>query len=122
MKSTLIKGLIMTIVALIATAVTTTGLPDTLIEWQYFGITVAGTVFVYLGKNLFITSNSSFLALNIGDLVNGLVVAIGTGLSSFVAAAITTNPVNWGEIVTLMVSVAVGYLAKNLGSDGTVKK
>ena len=51
---------------------------------------------------------------------DGLVVAVGTGLSSFVAAAITTNPVDWGEIVALMVSVAVGYLAKNLGSDGDI--
>ena len=112
----------MTIVALIATALTTTGLPATIVEWQYFGITVAGTVLVYMGKNLFITSTSSFLDLNVGDLVNGLIVAIGTGLSSFVAAAVTTIPVNWTEIITLMASVTVGYLVKNLGSDGTAVK
>lgn len=116
MKS-LIKGLIMTVVALLATAVTTTGLPETIIEWSYFGITVAGTVFIYLGKNLFIKSTSSFLSLNIGDFVNGLIVAIGTGLSSFVASAVTTVAVDWKEVLALMVTVAAGYLVKNLGSE-----
>ena len=112
-NNTFLKGLFMTIVALLATTYTTTGIPSSATGWEILSITVVGTALIYLAKNAVMPSLSLFGTINLRDLGSGLILAIGTGISNWAAAAITSTHVDWHSLLSLMGSVAAGYLAKN---------
>lgn len=113
-NSTFAKGLFMAIVAIFATTYTTTqGFPSSQTGWEVLGITILGTVLTYLAKNAAMPSYSLFGTINLHDLLSGLVLAIGSGISSWAAHAITATTVDWHSLLSLMGSVAMGYLAKN---------
>lgn len=112
-NSTAVKGLFMAIVAILATTYTTTGIPTSTTGWEVLGITVVGTTLIYLAKNAVMPSLSLFGTINLTDLLSGLVLAIGTGISNWAAAAITSTHVDWHQLASLCGSVAAGYLAKN---------
>lgn len=111
------KGIIMAIIALVATTITTTGLPATGIQWEILGITAAGTTLIYVAKNAVLPSISLFGTIDVQDVFSGLVMAVGSGISEWAAAQITTTPVNWHDLLTLMGSVAVAYLAKKFATQ-----
>jgi hypothetical protein len=113
MKSTFTKSLIMTLVALIATTVSTSGLPSTQTGWLIFGITVLGTVLTYVAKNAAFPSTSLFGNVDLKDVASGLILALGSALSSFAASTVTGTPVDWHSLTTLITTVVVGYFAKN---------
>lgn len=112
-NNTLLKGIFMTVVAILSTAFTTTGIPQTNTAWIVLGITVVGTVLIYLAKNAIFPSVSLFGTINLTDLFSGLILAVGSGLSSWAASAITSTKIDWHELLLLMGSVVTGYLAKN---------
>lgn len=53
---------------------------------------------------------SGIFRLNTNDLVKGLVVAILGG----VATALSSGPVDWGNILRVSLICGISYLAKNL--------
>jgi len=115
--TTTTKGVIMTIVALLATTLSTTGLPATVTGWEYLAITTVGTVLLYLGKNAVFPSISLLGTVDLRDVLSSIFVALSSGLSGFVASAVTSKPVNWHELLTLMGVTIVGYFAKNFATD-----
>jgi hypothetical protein len=117
--STLTKGLIMTVVTLIGTTIANSGFPTTATGWELLGITAVGTILTYLGKNAVFPSNSIFGTINLRDLLSGAIVAIGAGLSSWVATVATNTPVDWHQLLTFVVSVVIGYFGKNFLSGST---
>ena len=115
MKSS-VKVLIMTIVAIIASAISTKGIPTDLVSWEVLGITILGSILVYVGKNFFYPSTSPIGTIDGKDLISGLIIAIGTGLSDFIAHGITGTSVNFSQLATFVITVIIGYLSKNLAS------
>ena len=111
MNATL-KGLIMTVVTFFATVISTNGLPSNGTAWIVFAVTVAGTVLVYLAKNLIFPSISILGTINLSDLVSGLILALGTAVSNWAGSWITGTPIVWDSLWKIVVSVVIGYLAK----------
>jgi len=116
MNNTLVKGLIITLITILATTFTTTGLPATVIGWEILSITTAGTLLVYLAKNFLFPSVSLFGTIDLRDLLSGLIMAVGSALSSLAASDITGTKVDWIHLLSLSGSIAVGYLAKKFVS------
>ena len=119
MKNNVIKGLIMTVVAFLASY-----LSDNIeagINWTYVLVSMFGITLVYLSKNLVFNSNSNPGKLNRNDGWSGLIMAIGTGISSFAASIISTGAVDWKALFVAMLSVVVGYFGKTLMSNSSGK-
>lgn len=114
--STFLKGLIMTVVTILASMIASGGLPTTSLGWIALGITLVGTMLVYVAKNAVFPSVSVLGKVSLQDLLSGLIMAVASGLSSWAASALTSQPVDWNSLLTLMVSVVVGYLAKTFAS------
>lgn len=112
----LVNGFMMAIITLLATAITTTGLPKTTIEWEIMGITAGGTVLTYAAKNVIFPNYSLFGTLNLADIASGLFMALGAGLSSWAATAVTSVAINWHDLLTLCTSILITYLAKKVMS------
>jgi len=115
-KENFIKGLIMAVVAFIAST-----LSDQLstgpINWIYVGITSVGIVITYLAKNAFIQSKSPLGSADWRDLLSGLLMAIGTAISAYSAQLITIGHLDTKALVIAIVSAVCGYFAKTLGSN-----
>ena len=112
----LAKGLIMTIVAILSQTIAGSGLPTTATGWAVFGITIGGSLLVYLGQNLMFPSVSVLGTINIADIGKGLFIAIGSGLSNWAATWIAGTVVNWHQLLTYSVSIILGYFAKNFAT------
>lgn len=114
MNNNFVKGLIMTLVAFIASVISASGIPDTPIEWQILLISSIGTVLVYLAKNFVFPSISVFGKVDLRDALSGIILALGTGISNWVATILTDTPIDWSSLWTMVVSVVIGYFTKNL--------
>jgi hypothetical protein len=115
MNTTVLKGLIMAVIALVASTISTSGFPATAIGWEILGITVVGTILVYLGKNAIAPSTSAIGTINVGDLISGAVVAIGSALSSWAAAAITATTLDWKALLIAAGTAGGTYLLSKFG-------
>jgi hypothetical protein len=110
------KGLILAIVTLVLTSVTTTGWPAAVQGWEILGITVLGTSLTYIAKNAIFPSISILGTINLSDVASGAILAVGAGISNWAATAITSVPVHWNELLELVGSILVAYLAKKFAS------
>ena len=105
------KGLIMALVGFVATMLSDL---ETM-NFAYMVIATVGFTIVYIGKN-YLFPSVSVVGIDIRDMLSGLVLAIGMGLSSFAAQILTTG----FEWQTLWISVAgaiVGYFAKTIPNN-----
>jgi hypothetical protein len=116
MKSPLLKGIVMTLITVLATALTT-GIPSTLVAWELLGITTLGTVLTYVAKNAVFPSTSVLGTIDLKDLLSGVILSIGSGLSSLAADKITGSSADIKTIGSVMLTVAIGYLCKNFLSQ-----
>lgn len=107
----------MAIVALIASAISTNGFPVTGQGWEVLAITVVGTTLVYVAKNAVFPSVSILGTINIRDILSGLILAIGTGLSNWVATLVTGTVISWHAVLVLIGSVVTGYFVKNFATQ-----
>lgn len=114
MKNSYVKGLIMAIVAFIASYI-----GDNIeagIQWSYVLISTLGIVLAYLGKNAWFKSDSPQWWLNYKDVISGLLLAIGTMISSSVASLIVEGAVDWSALWKAVLAVVIGYFAKTFTS------
>lgn len=100
------KGLLMALMAIIVTAFT-----QQPIDWGTTIILLIGTALGYIGKNIFLQSESPSGWLDWRDLVSGILVAVGAGLSSYVEQIVTETIINWTTVWHVAVSVALTYLS-----------
>lgn len=122
MNNTFAKGLIMTIVALLAAYISEN--IEKGIDWVYLLITTIGIAATYIGKNYAFHSNSGFLGLNWNDVYSGLLLAGGTAISSFVASMVSTGGFDKVALLALAKAVLVavgGYMGKTLFSNSSGK-
>ena len=114
--NTLAKGLLMTVITFIATAIATTGIPATSIAWEVMGITVVGTVIGYIGQSLILPSTSPEGVLNYRDALKGALVALGNFLAAIGATELVGTVIDWKGIATGVLALLVGYFAKQFTS------
>jgi hypothetical protein len=121
---TSIKVLLMALVTIAAGVFSQSGLPTTTVAWEVTGMTVLGSFLIYVAKNAIIPSTSVGGTINWMDIVSGLIMALGTGLSNWAASAITSTPIVWTELLKAMGVVVIGYFAKTFFAkpDPTVPK
>jgi len=104
------KGLIMALVGFVAT---------TLSDLETFNaayviIATLGFTVIYVAKNYAFPSISVF-GLDIRDAISGLILAVGMGLSSYVAQILTTG-FEWQTLWIAVSGAVVGYIMKTLPS------
>ena len=109
-----IKIFIMTMVAFVATTFSTSGFPETTNQWVIFAITIGGTLLTYIAKNFLIPSTSEKMTLNWMDLIGGLLLALGTAVSNYVAQLTIDGEIDWKSFGKLLLVVVFGYLSKTL--------
>jgi hypothetical protein len=120
MKNNFLKGLIMTIVALLASYFSDN--IESGIDWVYLLITTLGITATYIGKNYTFHSNSKFFGLNLNDLYSGLLIAGGTSISSFLASLASTGGFDKIALIALGKAVLIavaGYISKTLFSNSS---
>lgn len=109
---TWLKSLIMVLVTILASTLYANGIPSNKTGWEIIGITTLGTLLVYLGHNAKFPSKSEFLSVNGVDILNGILLSIGSFLSSWVANLVVNQAIDWHNMWKLMGTVALGYLIK----------
>ena len=109
---TKIKVFIMTIVSLVATMVSESGLPETGNQWIVFGVTIVGVVLTYVAINFLKPSVSKPGTLDWIDILKGLFLAVGTAIADFVANLATGDPLDLTELAKLVGVVVLGYFSK----------
>lgn len=114
-----IKSIIITLITLVATTLSTTGLPATTIAWEILGITTLGTLLGYIGQSLALPSTSVFGDLNLNDLVKGALVTLSNFLASLAASWATSTSINWVETLSGAGLVLVMYFVKQLATKPT---
>lgn len=111
------KGLLMVLMAIVVSAFS-----QPPIDWGTTTVMLIGTALVYIGKNIFLQSESPSGWLDWRDLVSGLIIAIGTGLTSYVAQIVTETVINWTTVWHVALSVALTYLAGTFFTPERVKQ
>lgn len=109
-----IKGLIMALVGFIATTISDLSGEES-VNFTYILIASIGFTVVYIAKNYKFPSVSA-LGFDLRDVISGLILAIGMGISSTVAQILTTG----FDAHTLWVAVSgavVGYVLKTLPNN-----
>lgn len=106
-----LKGIIMTLLSCIVSAIAT-GIPTTAIAWEITGISVLGTMAVYVGQSFAFPSTSILNQWDLKDLIKGVLVTLGNGLSTWAASEITSTSVNWKNLLIGMGVMLLGYLSK----------
>jgi len=121
MKNDFLKGLIMTVIAFIAAYISDN--IEAGLNFGYVLISTIGITVVYIGKNALFQSNSVKGTLNWRDALSGLIIAIGTAISSYAASIIITGEIDWKALITAVVAVIVGYFGKTFATNtGKIKK
>ena len=115
MNKVFITGLLTALSAVVVSYLQSNGFPTALVGWEILGITVVGNLIIYIGKNAISPSTSTFLNVNVGDLISGAVLAIGSAITSFAAAAITATTLDWTLLLHTALSVAGAYLLTKFG-------
>lgn len=115
-NTTFWKGLVMALVAVLATYIAK-GEINSKADLLTLGIIVLGTMLTYFGKNWVFTSGSVLGSITIRDLFSGLLLALGAGVSDWVAGLVTGTVLDWAALGNLMLSVGLGYLAKTFSQN-----
>lgn len=113
-----LKNFIMAMVALIASLIA----DAQEIVWSIVWITVSGNALIYFAKNFWLPSTSGKGKFNWRDVSSGLIMAVGTAISSGAASFIIEGSINWPMLGKTVLGVIIGYVAKTLKSDfGSLK-
>ena len=115
MSKTFITGLLTALAAVLVSYFQANGLPASIVGWEVLAITVVGNIVIYLGKNAVFPSTSLFGSIDVKDLLSGLVLALGSAMTSFAAAAITSTTIDWHLLLTTAGSISGTYLLSKFG-------
>lgn len=114
MKTQFVKGLIMAIVAFLAAYWSENA---EALNYGYVIITTVGIALTYIAKNAFSKSISLFGKIDVRDLLSGMLLAIGTAISSFAASIITTGVIDWHGLLIATATAVGGYFTKTFSSN-----
>lgn len=116
MNSLFFKGLLAALIGCIASLLSVDGAG----VW-YWVITILGVVITYFAQNAIIKPVSVFGTIDLVDIIKGILIAIGTAISSYVASLVDVGTVNWPALWSTVGAAALAYLTKNLFSNSRGK-
>ena len=105
------KGLIMSLIGFIATALSDLESMNIV----YILISSIGFIAVYIGKN-YIMPSVSAIGVDFRDIISGVIVALGMGLSS-AAAQILTTGFEWNTLWIAVSGAVIGYFTKTISTN-----
>lgn len=105
------KGLFMSLMAIIVTYFS-----QSPVEWGTMTVVLIGTALVYTGKNAFtsLQSDSPSGVLNWKNFVSAGIIAIGTGLVTYVGQIVAGGVIDWLVLAKVAGSVTFTYLGSTL--------
>jgi hypothetical protein len=112
MDSKFFKGLLAAIIACMATLFSAGGGSI----W-YYVVMIVGVVATYFAQNAFIKPVSLFGTIDFTDIIKGILIAIGTTLTTFAASIITSTTIDFKVLLSLVGTAVLAYLTKNLFSN-----
>jgi len=106
-----LKGLLMTIFSAIVVAFNTTPIDVALLI-----VTIVSAILVYSGKNLISVWQSDSLPgkLSLVNIISGIFIAVGTGLTDYFAQYFIDGSVDWMLLSKLVLSITLTYLGSTL--------
>jgi len=101
------KGLFMLVIGILMTA-----LGQTPINYALVIVTVVASLLPYIGKNLivFFTSTSPAGQFNWVNVLSGLLIALGTGITDYVGQIIAGSVINWPVLWHVVIGVTLTYV------------
>jgi hypothetical protein len=119
MTKEFVKGLLMTLAAVLVAAFNTTP-----IVWSIVIITLIGTAVIYTGKNaiLFLKSDSKPGTLTLVNALSALFIAVGTGVIQAVASIAGTGIIDWSLLGKVVLSVTFTYLGSTFFAGKNTEK
>jgi len=103
------KGLIMALVGFISTTISETEI----FSFAYVATATTGFTLIYLVKNWVMPSVSAF-GIDLRDILSGIILAAGMGVSSYAAQIITFGTFEWPALWVAVSGAVVGYFAKTV--------
>ena len=116
MKSTILKGLWLALVAYVIGYAQTNGFPSDFIHWEVFGLALTGTAFGYFIQSYFIPTTSALGTINWRDIIKGACVLVANFISTIGADKLTGTIIDLKMIGTGLGSILLGYLIKQAGT------
>lgn len=117
---TFIKGLIMAILSFVALSIQQNGFPTLAVQWELMGITILGISFVYVAQNYVIKSTSAVGTVDLINVIKGLILALGTGLSDFAAHWAANQPIHVSDLLKAAGAVLIAYFVKSFATKPSV--
>jgi len=108
----ILKGLFMTLVTFVATLWETSGFPKTNLAWQVMGLTITGTVVIYLAQSLMLPSTSKEGEFNLMDFIKGAIIVAGNGLIALGVSNFTGTTLDINVVFAAMGTVLLPYMTK----------
>jgi hypothetical protein len=105
------KGLIMALIGFVATTISDLETFNA----AYVGISTVSFTLIYVAKNYVWESKSKILGLDWQDLLSGLILALGMGISSYVAQILTIG-FEWQSLWVAVSGAVIGYFTKTFSS------
>ena len=86
------------------------------IAWAVVAITLIGTALTYIGKNAIpaLQSTTGPGTLSLVNLISGILVAIGSGITESIATLISVGHIQWDILGKVVLSVTMSYLGATL--------
>jgi hypothetical protein len=109
MNPKFLKGLFITIVAVITTA-----LSNDPIIWSLVMINCIGSILIYAGKNAWYQSTSNKWSLEWKDTISAFLLALGNAIISGVSTLVIEGEINWKATLQLVAGVVSAYLASTV--------
>jgi hypothetical protein len=103
------KGLFMLVFGIIVSQI-----GQTPIDFAFMGIAALAAVLPYLGKNLFLvflTSTSGPEQLSWKNIVSGVIIAIGTGLTDYLGQIVINHAVVWPMLWHVVIGITLTYIS-----------
>lgn len=113
MNSIFFKGLLAVVIGCIASLVSVKDAGP-----LYWLITIAGVVLTYYGQHAVFKPISVFGTIDLMDILKGIMMAIGTAISTFIASLAGPGKlINLHDLLIAVASATLAYLTKNLFSN-----
>jgi hypothetical protein len=107
-KQQFFKGLFMLLFGIIVSQI-----GQTPIDWAFMGIAVVAALLPYLGKNfflVFLTSQTGPEGVSWQNVVSGVIIAVGTGLTEYFGQIVINHAIVWPVLWHTVIGITLTYI------------
>lgn len=108
------KGLFMLVFGIIVSQI-----GQTPIDFAFIGIAAVAALLPYLGKNfflVFLTSNTGPTDFSWQNIVSGIIIAVGTGLTDYFGQIVINHAIVWPVLWHTVIGVTLTYITSTFFS------